>query len=340
MVRVVKREAFGNVQLEEVPIPNVGPREILIRTHASLISAGSEIGGRYRAQGAVDPARMGYSAAGEVVRVGPEVQGFRPGDRVAALAPHAEYLVIEEGNRFWAHPLPDDVPYESATFLPLGRSALRWIRTARVEDGESIVILGQGLVGSLLLQTLRREQKRRGISGQVTVVDGYERRLELAQSFGADIALNFKETDVEAEVKAATNGRGADLVIDAVGGPAGRKSFETAQRLTRVGGRLMLVGLYHEAPLEIQSGFLMTRHLFGANVGQPEWGEEPPVLDEVLSYITTDLHPQEMISHRLPYTSAPEAFDLLANRPAEVTAVALQWPPELETGKDEVREHA
>lgn len=340
MVRVVKRESVGNIQLEHIPIPNIGPREILIRTHASLISAGSEIGGRFRADGAVDPARMGYSAAGQVVSVGSEVKGFQPGDRVAALAPHAEYLVIEEGNRFWAHSLPDDVSYERATFLPLGRSALRWIRTAQIEAGENVVILGQGLVGSLLLQTLRREQRRRNIEGRVIVVDGHALRLDLARSFGADVAINFKETDVEAAVKEATNGRGADLVIDAVGGPAGRYSFETGQTITRVGGRLMLVGLYHEAPLTIQSSFLMTRRLFGANVDQPRWGEEPVVLNEVLSYINTDLHTEEMISHRMPYTQAPEAFDLLANRPSEATAVVLQWPPVLGEGEDEAREHA
>lgn len=327
MTRVIKAESVGNIQLEQVPIPTIGPRQILIETHATLISAGSEIGGRYRARGPVDPARMGYSAAGRVVDVGAEVKGFRVGDRVAALAPHAEFLVIEEGDRFWAHPLPENVSYEAATFLPLARSALRWIRTARIEAGECVVILGQGLVGSLLLQTLRREQRRRGIDGNVIVVDGYPLRLELAQRFGADVAVNFREQDVVDVVNEATAGKGANVVIDAVGGPAGRSSFETAQRITRVGGRLVLVGLYHEAPLTVESGFLMTRALIGANYDQPQWGEEGSVLDEVLTYLTTEIHTEAMISHRLPYTEAPAAFDLLYHRPHEAMGVLLQWGP-------------
>ena len=85
MRRLVKLDGVGNVQLQDVPIPEIRPSEVLVRVHCSLISRGSELGGRYLKQEAVDPSIMGYAAAGEVAEVGSDVQGFAPGDRVAAL---------------------------------------------------------------------------------------------------------------------------------------------------------------------------------------------------------------------------------------------------------------
>ena len=79
MLRVAKPEGFGNVVLEEVPLPEVGPREVLVKNKVSLISRGSEILRRYMREEAVDPAIMGYSVAGVVEQVGAEADGrFQP----------------------------------------------------------------------------------------------------------------------------------------------------------------------------------------------------------------------------------------------------------------------
>ena len=94
MLRVTKPEGFGNIVLEEVPIPPVGPQEVRVRSKVSLISRGSEILRRYMQEEAINPAIMGYSLAGVVDAVGSEAsQQFQPGDRVMAVAPHAQYVV-------------------------------------------------------------------------------------------------------------------------------------------------------------------------------------------------------------------------------------------------------
>ena len=106
MIRVTKPEGFGNIVLEEVPIPPVGPNEVRVRSKVSLISRGSEILRRYMHEEAIDPRIMGYSLAGVVDAVGSEAaERFQPGDRVMASAPHAQYVVqpiaSDIGPRVW-----------------------------------------------------------------------------------------------------------------------------------------------------------------------------------------------------------------------------------------------
>ena len=335
MKRVIKPAGVGRIELEEVPIPPVGPGDVLIRTHVTLISAGSELGGRYLKEEHVDPAVMGYLATGEVVETGPDTPGFEVGDRVFVTAPHAEYVVgnVNASVRGAVKHLPPGVSYEDGAFIGLATSAYRWVRSARVQPHETVVILGQGLVGSLILQTLVGMGRPR----RVIAVDGYELRCDLAATLGADEVLNFRTIDVTAAVKELTQGRGADLVIDAVGGKAGLKSFETAQTLVRTGGRLILVGLYHGANLSVSSGFLATRQLLGANFESETW--VPEDRDRAAANVAGGvIRPQLMITHRFPYHRAKEAFDLLYERPHEAMCVLLQWPPVLDTSSETPRD--
>ena len=125
MLRVAKPEGFGNIVLEEVPMPPVGPLEVRVRSKVSLISRGSEILRRYMQEEAINPAIMGYSLAGVVDAVGSESsQQFQPGDRVmaggaACSVCRATDRLQHVGPRVW--PLPDDISFEEATFLPLAK---------------------------------------------------------------------------------------------------------------------------------------------------------------------------------------------------------------------------
>src|SRR5439155_14591089 len=129
MIRVIKPEGFGNIQLEEVPVPEINERQVRVRNHTTLISRGSELFARYNQEQAVDAGIMGYSAAGVVETVGAAVTEFRAGDRVTVVAPHAEYVVGDvdspTGARFVIR-LPDDVPFESGAFLPLATGGVEW----------------------------------------------------------------------------------------------------------------------------------------------------------------------------------------------------------------------
>ena len=93
MLRVIKPEGFGNIQLEDVPTPTIDERQVLVKTKTTLISRGSELFRRYNREEAIDPGIMGYSLTGVVEGVGGSVTEYKVGDRVMVVAPHAEYAV-------------------------------------------------------------------------------------------------------------------------------------------------------------------------------------------------------------------------------------------------------
>ena len=321
MLRVAKPEGFGNIVLEEAPMPPVGPDEVRVRSKVSLISRGSEILRRYMHEEAIDPAIMGYSLAGVVDEAGSEAASrFQPGDRVMAVAPHAQYVVqpvdSRIGPRVW--PIPDDISFEEATFLPLAKSGVTWSRSPGIRADHTVVVMGQGLVGNLVLQGARQHLCERLIA-----VDAIAKRCQLALEFGADHAIDLSETDPVARVMELTDGRGADIVFECVGGQPGLKSFAQAQEMVRDGGTLHLIGLYHGQPLPLDAGKIQRRRLIGGY-----YGEEPP---EVLLRRTIELvqagriRVRPLISHRFPYQDAKEAFDLLYDRLAEAMGVLLIW---------------
>src|SRR5919106_4404713 len=159
MWRVAKHEGVGNVVLEQVPLPNPGPNQALVRIHASLISRGSELWRRYQLAEAVDPGIMGYSTAGVVERVGDGVTSVKPGDRVVVTAPHAEYALANldpAAVRGRCQPLADNLSFEEGTFHPLSTSANGWTQAAQITPQDRVAILGQGTGGTLVMQFSRR----------------------------------------------------------------------------------------------------------------------------------------------------------------------------------------
>ncbi len=321
MLRVAKPEGFGNVILEETPIPQCGPRDVLVKNKVSLISRGSEILRRYMHAEAIDPAIMGYSVAGVVEAVGAEAAArFQPGDRVAAVAPHAQYVIQDidamEGTRVW--PIPDDISFEQAAFLPLVTSGVTWAQMPGIRPGDTVVILGMGLVGNLLMQAVRCHLLERLI-----VVDTIAARCQLAQTLGAHIAINGSETDPVAAVRELTKGKGAQVVIDCVGGKPGLTSFAQAQEMLCDGGTLHLIGLYHGAPLPLDASKIQRKKLIGGYYGTEARTVMVPRSIELLQAGRMRVEP--LISHRFPYTQAKEAYDLLYDRLSEAMGVLLIW---------------
>lgn len=155
-------------------MPLISENEILVRAKRSLISRGSEIWSRYNHFEAIEHQMMGYSMSGEVVEVRSSVTEFKPGDRVAARAPHAEH-------------------------------------------GDIVVILGQGLVGSICMQVLKTLR-----DCSVIAIDTLSLRCNLALSLGADEVINADKQDALQHVMALTNGKGAEIVVYTVGGKAGQ----------------------------------------------------------------------------------------------------------------------
>ena len=319
MLQVTKPEGFGNIQLEEVPMPAINARQVRVAADTTLISRGSELFRRYIMEEAVPPSIMGYSLTGIVEAVGAEVSDYQIGERVMVVAPHAQYVVAEPNatdGRIVR--LSDDVSFEAGTFLPLATSAVAWSDSSDVKDGDTVVVLGQGLVGSLMMQVLRGYNPAR-----IITVDALPLRCELSTKLGADISINADETDPVQEVRRLTDGKGADLVIDCVGGYAGVKSFEQAQDMTRQFGTIQLIALYQQAPLPLHSSKMMSKRLVaGILTAEPRAQIAARALQKIGS---GEIRASEMMTHRFQYTEAKAAFDLLWNSPGDTLGVLIKW---------------
>ena len=272
MNQVIQSYKNGKLALVEVPEPASKPGGVLVRTAASLISAGTEklmvemgrksLLGKARArpdlvrqawtkarkEGFIsvfqeamnrldEPVPLGYSASGVVVEVGAGVRDFTPGDRVAAagagFASHAEVIWVPEN---LCVPLPEELDFEAGAFCMLGAIALHGVRQAALTLGETGVVIGLGLLGLLSVQLLAAQGCR------VIGVDLNREKVQMARELGADLALVPGEDDVEGQVANFTGGQGADGVLIAAAAKDDRP-VRLAEAVTREGARLVLIGV-------------------------------------------------------------------------------------------------
>ena len=323
MKRLAKPDGKYNLVLEEVPIPEPGADEVRVKAVRSLISRGSEMGARYTREHAVSPDIMGYSMAGTVDTVGDAVSHFSRGDRVVAMAPHAEYtirpgIVDSPDDNARVVALPDGVGFEQAPYYPLTAGAVTWVEVEQIGPTDTVVILGQGLVGSLMLQVMKANGR-----GYVIAVDALDNRCELATQLGADRVIHAGEEDPVAAVRKLTNGAGAHLVAYAVVGPAGPGAFDQGLDMLGVGGTLHVIGLYEDQPLLLPSSKIQRRRLLGGyyrmNAGLAAYRRAMSLL------ASGAVDTERMTTHRFAFTEAAAAFDLLWNRPGEALGVLLEW---------------
>ncbi|HEV8635551.1 MAG TPA: zinc-binding dehydrogenase [Chloroflexota bacterium] len=324
MKRLAKGDGYGNVYLEDAPVPAVTSRGVLVRAHTSLISRGSEILRRYRLDGPVDPAIMGYSLAGTVVAAGDEARaaGFTPGDRVFALSPHAEYVAVEvEPEGLHVRKLPAEISWRRAPFQSLAYGAVAWAEASQAKPADTVVVLGQGLVGNLVMQAHRV----RGVARIITV-DALGPRVRLSAELGADVAIHGGQVGAVSEVRRLTDGQGADVVVDCVGGPPGIQSFQDALEMVKSDGTIHLIGLYHGQPLPLDSSKIQRKLLIG---GYHVSGPLRAYADRAAELLATgQIRVDPLITHRFPAERAPEAFGLLDQHLDQALGVLLEWTQE------------
>ena len=319
MWRTAKHEGVGNVVMEQVPIPEPGDNEVVARTQVSLISRGSEMGGRYLREGFVDPRRMGYSTTGVVHRVGAGASEFAAGDRVVVTAPHAEYTLqkLDDSGRPWVFHLHPDLSFEHGTFHPLATSSAGWTRAAGITPEDRVVVLGQGIVGNLVMQFARRYRP-----AQLIAVDALDLRLRIAQEVGAPEVVNAGKEDPVAAVRRLTGG-GATIVMDCVGGRAGLRSFVQAQDMVADGGLIQLIGLYHEQPLDLDASKIMGKRLIGS---YPPSTDRAEIGQEAMAALAAgEVRVEPLITHRFEGRQAKAAFDLLHEHMDQALGVLLTW---------------
>ncbi|MBI3406598.1 MAG: alcohol dehydrogenase catalytic domain-containing protein [Acidobacteria bacterium] len=325
----------GNVAVEQVPVPKIGDGEILLKIAACGV-CGTDI--KKIQHGFVKPPQIfGHEIAGTVVEIGKGVSRWKLGDRAvsfhhipcgtcffcrqnlhsqcatykkvgvtAGFDPNgggfSEYVrimpwIVERG----MVAIPSNNHIEDGTFVEPVNTCLKAVQKARVSEGETVAVIGQGPIG-LLLMTLSKYKK-----AIVLTSDPMPERRSTSLRFGADAALDPKSVNLGEEVRARTEGRGADAVLVAVPNPA---LVPEALNLARPGGRVLLFA--HNDP-EMQLSFpasavgIEEKEILGSYSASVELQEESARL-----VFGGQLRVREMISHRFPLEEFEAALALAA----------------------------
>ena len=241
-----------DVRLEEMPVPEIGPGELLLKVEASGL-CGSDVMEWYRIQRA--PMVLGHEVSGEVVQVGAGVDRYKEGDRMVVThhvpcnACHwclnnrhtacdtlhqtnfdpggfSEYLRIPQINvDRGVFPIPDHVPYEEASITEPLACVYRGQKRANLQPGQNVLVLGSGLAGLLHINLARALG-----AGRIIATDMVDYRLQAARRLGADTTFPATE-DVPARLREANDGRLADLVIVCTGAlPALNQALQSVER--------------------------------------------------------------------------------------------------------------
>lgn len=371
MKQVLQHLKNGKTTVDEVPIPGLKRNSALVQTAASLVSAGTErmlvefaeknllakaasrpdlvkqVIQKARREGLLtsveaafnkldQPMVLGYSSAGTLLEVSEDLQGFNPGDRVACAgggyAVHAEYAIVPRN--LLVH-LPDTVDFESAAFATLGAIAMQGFRLAQPQIGETVCIIGLGLLGLLTAQIAR------AAGCLVFGVDISQDRVKLAQDMGFAAA---KREDCIDLLSGFTKGRGFDHVLICAD-TSSNDPVELAGEIARDRGTVVAVGAvgfqiprkkYYEKELD----FKVSRS-YGPGRYDPQYEEKG--IDYPLGYVrwtegrniesfidllsTGKVDVKPLVTHRFPITEAPNAYELITGKTGQpFMGVLLTYP--------------
>lgn len=225
-----------DLTVEEIAVPDIKPDEVLIDVEAAGVNFPDAllVQGLYQIQPET-PFTPGCEVAGKVVRVGDRVSHLIPGQRVVGVCQIGGYAEKVAINAAQVMPLPDFIPSQEAAALVTAHATAHHAlkQRAQLQAGETLVVTGAaGGTG------LAAVQIGKAMGARVIAVCSSAQKLELAKQHGADEGINYTEEDLKETVKALTDGKGADVVYECVGGD----SFDAMSRAMAWGGRLLVVG--------------------------------------------------------------------------------------------------
>jgi 2-desacetyl-2-hydroxyethyl bacteriochlorophyllide A dehydrogenase len=259
-------EKYNQLVYTDVPEPEIGPGEVLVRVKACGI-CGSDIHGMDGSTGRrIPPLIMGHEASGVIARTGSAVTGWNPGDRVTFdstvyrlddwytlrgsynLSDNREVLGVSPGTyrrhgafaEYIAIPqhilyrIPENVTFEQAAMVESAAVALHSINISTIKSGDACAVVGTGMIGIFMIKLL----KLSGASPVISV-DIDNKQLLKAEKAGADYSFNAGDDDLSIKIKALTAERGADIAFEAAGK---NQSVNAAIGIVRKGGKVVLVG--------------------------------------------------------------------------------------------------
>jgi predicted dehydrogenase/threonine dehydrogenase-like Zn-dependent dehydrogenase len=378
MKQVLQNRKTGQVRVVDVPTPQLQPDRMLVRNVVSLISAGTErasielsqksLVGMARerpdlVQRVMDKLRkdgflatlnavreqfdrelpLGYSAAGYITALGANVIGHEPGQLVACcgagFACHAEVNAVP---RLLTAMAPAGVTAEQAAYATVGSIALQGIRNTDARVGETVAVIGLGLIGQLAVMLLKASGCR------VIGLDVSSKRTEQAIANGAVAAFAGEGPAIEEAVMKATRGRGADAVL-ITAATKSNTPVELAARIARDRAKVVMVGVtgmdiprndyYHK-----ELTFIVSRS-YGPGRYDPQFeerGHDYPIgyvrwteqrnLEAFLDLCALGvIHPEKLTTHRFPIADAVKAYEMILDGKEPYLGVVLKYPSEEQT---------
>jgi L-iditol 2-dehydrogenase len=338
----------NDVRVETIPVPEIGPGEVLVKIHTCGI-CGTDLKKIHTGSHSA-PRVFGHEMAGTIAAVGAGVTGFVVGDRVmayhhipcgecfycrkqtfaqcetykkvgctAGFAPSgggfAEYIrVMDWIVRRGLVKIPDDIPFEQAAFIEPVNTCYKAIEMLHLQPDETVLVIGQGPIGILLSALANRT------GATVLTSDLYPERHVVAAKFGLTHPLDARG-DVIAAAKAATEGRGADVALVAVGGNA---LIQVAMDAIRPGGRVMLFAAtqHGEAPFDPAAVCMDEKTLMGSYSASVAIQDEVTKL--VLEGYRKGFDVTQLISHRFSIEDSVAAIELASNPQPDSMKIVIQ----------------
>ncbi len=357
-MRAVVYRGVNDLRLETVPVPAIGPGELLVKI-ATCGVCGTDLKKIHTGSHSA-PRIFGHEMAGTVVQVGADVTNFRLGDRVmvfhhipcgkcyycrkhtpaqcavykkvgatAGMEPSgggfSEYIrvmdwIVSMGGVIR---IPDGIPFEQAAFIEPVNTVLKGVKLLNLAADETVLVIGQGPIGILLAALSRRTGAR------VLTSDLYPQRHAIATKFGLHEPIDAGTENVVERVRAVTQGRGADVVLLAVGANALIKS---AMESVRCGGKVMLFAQtqHTEATFDPGAVCMDEKTLLGSYSAST--AIQPEVEELVFSGYRNGFDLTNLISHRFPLEEAVTAIEVASNPQADSMKITIEPVPG--AGKD------
>jgi L-iditol 2-dehydrogenase len=347
-MRAAVYRGINDVRVETIPVPEIGAGEVLVKIHTCGI-CGTDL--KKIHSGSHDAPRVfGHEMSGTIVRVGEGVTGFAVGDRVmayhhipcgecyycqkqtfaqcevykkvgctAGFAPSgggfAEYIRVMD----WIVcgglvKIPEEIPFEQAAFIEPVNTCYKAVQLLDLKSDETVLVIGQGSIG-ILLATLAKQT-----GATVLTSDLYPERHAVAAKFGLHHPLDARG-DVVAAAKAATDGRGADVALLAVGG---NSLIKVAMDAIRPGGRVVLFAQtqHGEAPFDPAAVCMDEKTLMGSYSASVAIQDE--VTRTVFDGYRSGFDLTHLISHRFSLEDAVAAIDLASHPQADSLKIVIQ----------------
>ncbi len=351
----------NDVRMETVPVPVIGPGELLLRVHTCGV-CGTDL--KKIATGSHSAPRIfGHETSGTVAALGEGIRNFRPGDRVvvfhhipcgecfycqnktfaqcatykkvgctAGFEPSgggfAEYVrVMDWIVKSGTVRIPDGVSFEQACFVEPVNTCLKGIQALRLRRGETVLAIGQGPIGIILSVLAKRA------GAMLITSDLHPGRLRIGTSFGMEQTVDASRTDVVTAIRELTEGRGADAVILAVGG---NSLIRTAMDAARPGGRVLLFAQtqHGEAVIDPAAVCVDEKTLVGSYSASVDLQD-----DAVRFVMKREMDLERLVSHRFPLAESGQALDLAAHPQPSSMKILIQpgfaWAPSTREGSQQ-----